>query len=274
MRGHDHVPRPDLAGGVLDDELGAVGAHVGDAAAGADAVAQPARQGLGERAGAAEQMVGDQRPLAAPDEREEADAAAGRELVQLCGRPVRGAGEDRLDARRHRSEELGERAVVLEREHARAHVGGRLARRDRRELGAAGDRAPEPQPHRGERRALAQRERQAEGVGLRPPVVHQPRAHGEAHHAAAERHGLEPALARHRAHERARGGEEVGTVVHPVCAPRLGAQAPARPVAGLEQDEVAVAEPPGGREPGDAAAHDDHLATLHARTMSRPPSTR
>ena len=86
----------------------------------------------GQLAGAAEQVAGDQRPLAAPHEREEADPAARRQLGELGGRAVRGAREDLLDRGRQRAEELAERAVVLEREHARADLGGRVAAAGRR----------------------------------------------------------------------------------------------------------------------------------------------
>ena len=77
-------------------------------------VAELATQRRGQLAGAAEQVAGDQRALAAPHEREQADAAAGRELVELGGRAVRGAGEDLVHGGRQRAEELAEGAVVLE----------------------------------------------------------------------------------------------------------------------------------------------------------------
>ena len=77
----------------------------------------------------------------------------------------------------------------------------------------------------------------------------------------------------HRVDERARRREQVGAVVEPVVAARVGAQAAAEPVAGLEQQDVAVAQPPRRREPGDPAADDHDVARfVHPRQHRRGAS--
>ena len=107
---------------VVDEQLVAVGAQRAHAAAGAGAVAELAAQRGGQPAGAAAQVAGDQRALAAPDEREQADAAARRQLGRLRRGAAGRAGEDGVDGRRQRAEEVRERPVALEGEHARPHV--------------------------------------------------------------------------------------------------------------------------------------------------------
>ena len=90
------MPGADLLAAGADDQLVAVGLERVDAAAGAGALAELAAERLRQPAGPAEQVAGDQRALAAPDEREQADAAAGRQLVELRGGAVGRAGEDLL----------------------------------------------------------------------------------------------------------------------------------------------------------------------------------
>ena len=85
-----------------------------DATAGPGARAELAAERRRQPPRPAQHVAGDQRALAAPDEREEPDAAAGRELVELAGRAVRGAREDLLDGRRQGAEELPEGPVALE----------------------------------------------------------------------------------------------------------------------------------------------------------------
>jgi hypothetical protein len=95
-----------VAVAAFDDDLVAVGADRVHTAARAGALAERASERRGQAPRAAEQVARDERPLAAPHEREQADPAAGRELVELGGRAVRGAREDRVHGGRQRPEEL------------------------------------------------------------------------------------------------------------------------------------------------------------------------
>ena len=60
--------------------------------------------------------------------------------------------------------------------------------------------------------------------------------------------------------QRAGRGEQVRAVVEPVVAARVRAHAPAEPIARLQQQHVAMAQPPRGRQAGDPAADDHHIA--------------
>ncbi len=261
--GDDDVTGADRAGVVLDDDGVTLRAERADLAARARPRAQPVAERRGQRAGAAEEVAGDQRSATAPHEREQPDPAARRELGQLGGRPVRGAREDRLDRRRQRPEELAEGAVILERERPGADVGGGVARPGGRRTPVAGDRALQADAGDGERGPLAQREREPERIGL-DPAVREPRGpDGHAHHPAGDRHGLQPARPRERVDQRAGSREQVRAVVHPVGAARVGAQAAAEPVTGLEQQHVALAQPPRRGQSGDPATDHDHVPFLH-----------
>jgi hypothetical protein len=116
---------------------------------------------------------------------------------------------------------------------------------------------------------LAHRQREPKGIALDAAAGEQRRADGEAHHAAGHRGGLEPAVAGHRANERSRRGEEMRAVVHPVLAAGLGAQTAAQPVLRLQEQDIAVAQPPCRRQTGDPPADDNHLAIGHGLMMLR-----
>ena len=174
-----------------------------------------------------------------------------------------------VDRRRQLAEELGEGPVVLEGQHARPNVGGRLARGGPREPVVPGHGALDLQAGGREREPVAHREREPERIGLDAAVVEQLRPDGEAHHAARHRDGLEAAVAGHRVHERSRRGEQVRAVVQPVVAARIGAQAPAEPVSGLQQQHVAVAQAPRRRQPGDASADHHDVAFGHGEHHPR-----
>ena len=128
----DHLPRRHAREAafveMVDDDVGALRAQCGDAAPGPGARTERVAQRGRKPAGAAQEVPGDERLAASPHEREQPQAAAGGELGQLRRGAVSGAGEDRLDRRWQRAEELRERPVVLEREDTRPHVGRRLAR--------------------------------------------------------------------------------------------------------------------------------------------------
>ena len=134
LRRDDDVARADGVSvarvQVVDEQLVPVGAQRTHAAPRAGAVAELAAQRRGQPARAAAQVASDERALAAPDEREQADAAARRQLRRLRGGAMGRAGEDGVDGRRQRAEEVRERPVALEGEHARARR-RRLARAGR-----------------------------------------------------------------------------------------------------------------------------------------------
>jgi hypothetical protein len=228
----------------VDEQLVPVGAQLAHAAAGAGAVAELAAQRCGQPARPPSQVASGERALASPHEREQADAAARRQLGRLRGGATRRAGEDGVDGRRQRTEEVGEGPVALECEHARPHVTRRLARGGLGEPLVGGHRALDLQPGLRERDPLAQRQREPEGIGLDPSAVEQPGPDGQAHHAAGDRDGLEAAVAGHRVHERPGGGEQVRAVVHPVVAAWVRAQPAAEPLLGLQKQQVTVAQPP------------------------------
>ncbi len=172
---------------------------------------------------AAEQVPRDERLLAAPDEREQADPAAGGQLRELGGRAMRGCREDPLDGLRHRAQEVGERAVVEEAQDPVANHRGRVIRAGPGVLLVAGHGPLDLQALDGERGTVAQRQRQAERVGLDPATGQALVADGQPHHPAPHRHHLEVHLARHGVDQRPGSREEVRAVVHPVVAVGLGA---------------------------------------------------
>ena len=249
LRGEDHLARAHLAAVVLHDQVGALGPEGVHAAAGAGAPAELATERRRQATGATDQVARDQRALAAPHEGEQPDPAPGRELVQLRGGAVRRAGEDLVHSRWKRTEEGTEAAVILEVEA----LPGRVVSSD-----GALDLHPCPR----ERDPVAQRERQPERIGLDTPAVEQRRADRQPHHAAGDRDGVETAVARHAVHQRARRREQMRAVVEPVLAAGIRAHAPAETIAGLEHQDVAMAQPPCRRESGDAAA-DDYDFTRH-----------
>ena len=162
---------------------------------------------------------------------------------------MRRAGEDLVHRRRQWAEELAERAVVLELEAVLDSV---VLRHCPLQLHAG----------LGEGEPIADRERQPERIGLDAPAVEDLRADREPHHPARHRHRLQPAFARHPVHSRARRREQVRTVVEPVLAARIRAHPTTQAIARLQQQDVAVAQPPRRRQPGDTAAHDDDIAPL------------
>jgi hypothetical protein len=277
LRRDDDVPRADPVPAVLDDQVCAVAADGADPTRGPRPRAEPAPQLGREHAGAAAEVAGDERPLPAPHEREKAGAASRRQVAELGGRAMRGAREDRLDGRRQRPEEVRERPVVLESHDARPEIARCLAGPRRRQPPPARDGPLDAHAGHGERHALARRQRQPEGIRLRPATGDQPRAEGDPHHAAGDRDRLQPALASHRAHQRPGCRKEVRAEVEPVRTAWLRAQPSAQPVVGLEQHHVALAQPPRRREAGDAAADDDHLSgfvAVHGPSVTWPLAPR
>ena len=121
-----------------------------------------------------------------------------------------------------------------------------------------------------ERDPVAHRQRQPERIRLDAAAGEPLVADGQAHHPAPDRDHLEVHLAGHRVDQRARRREEVRAVVQPVVAVRLGADAATEPVGRLEQEHIAVPQPPCRGQAGDAAADDDHVAPFDG---SDPSST-
>jgi hypothetical protein len=172
---------------------------------------------------------------------------------------VRRAREDVAHCRRQLAQELTERAVVFE-------VAVLL------EPVVPGDGALDLDARRRKRDPVADRQRQPERVALDASVVEKRGADREPHHAAADGHGLETALPGHRVDQRARAREEMSAVVEPVVAAWVGLHAPAEARAGLQQQDVAVAQPPGGGQSGDPAAHDHRVARHSAMIGGGAPS--
>jgi hypothetical protein len=208
LRGDDGVARADRLGfAVLDDQGVAVGAQRAHTAAGAGALAELATQRGGQPARAAPEVARGQRALAAPHEREKADATARRQLRRLGRGATGGAGEDGLDGGRQRAEEVREAPIALEGEHTRARVARRVARSGPGDTAVAGHRALDLEPGVRERDALAERQREPQRIGLHATAVEQLRPERQPHHAAGDRHGLEAALADHRVDHRPGRGE-------------------------------------------------------------------
>jgi hypothetical protein len=173
---------------------------------------------------------------------------------------VGGAGEDVVHRGRERAEQLAERALVLEVVAPPGPV-------------VAGDRALDREAGARERDPVARRERQPERVRLDAAAGEQRRPDRQAHHGPGDRRGLQPALARHRVDQRAGCREQVRAVVEPVVAARIRPHPPAQPVLRLQQQDVAAAQPPRRRKPGDPAADHDHVvrhaAIIGARAGAR-----
>src|SRR5215218_3977063 len=117
-----------------------------------------------QAAGPAEQVARDERARATPHEGEQADSAAGRELIQLRGGAVGRAGEDLADGRRQGAEERLEGPVVFDVEAPARSV-------------VAGDGALDPEPCPGERDSFAYGEREPERITLEASAVEDPGAH-------------------------------------------------------------------------------------------------
>ena len=262
LDGHDDLPGTDATGAVLDHQLVALRDDPRDPAARPRAVAEALAELRGQPAGAAGEVAGDQRALAAPDEREEPEPATGRELVELGGGAVRGTGEDPLDRRRQRPEEVAEAAVVLEAERPPAQVGGRVTGLRAQPAVVAPDRPLYLQARRRERQPLARRERQPQRIALDAAAGQLRAPDRQPHHAPVDRQRVQPARARHRVDGRPGAREQVRPEVQPVVPARLRAQPAAEPVAGLEQQDVVLAQAPRRRQAGDPAADHDHVPSL------------
>ena len=157
-------PRRDAVGQVLDEQRVAVLTQPRHPGARAGAVAELASHGRGQLTGPADQVARDQGALAAPDEREQADATARGELVELRRRPMRRAREDALDGSRQRAEELPERALVLVSEHPRAGLLRPLPRPRLRDAVVLRHRPLDLHAGGGERHTLADRQREPERI--------------------------------------------------------------------------------------------------------------
>src|SRR5207245_9520396 len=83
-----------------------------DAGPHADPVAELRGDRLGQRAGAAEE-VAHEAAAPVPDEMEVADAVSGCEVLRLAGRASQRRAQDRIHARRHPAEPIGERAIAV-----------------------------------------------------------------------------------------------------------------------------------------------------------------
>ena len=172
---------------------GRIGVHP---AAGPGAVAELAAHRRRQPPGPAEQVARDQRALAAPHEREQADPAPRRQLVELRRRAMRRAGED-----------LAPR---------RAAAGRGTRRRCGRPRSRSGVRAGGTSPPRAGSSAPAltnairsrDRQRQPERIRLDAAAVEHRGADGEPHHAARDR-ARSPA--RTRAPSRRRASPAPGT---------------------------------------------------------------
>jgi len=140
---------------------------------------------------------------------------------------MRRAGEDRVHGGRERADELAEGAVVLE---VVAPFEPVVLRHRALDLHAC--------LHEGD--PVADRQRQPERIGLHAAAGEHRRADREPHHAARDGHRLQPALAGHPIDERAGRGKEVRAEVEPVVPSDVRAHAPAEPVAGLQQQHIAV----------------------------------
>jgi len=261
LRGEDHLARADrLLARDVDEQRLAVGLDRLHTTPGPRPRAELLPHRRRQAAGPAEQVARDQRALAAPDQREQPDAAAGRQLVQLGGRAVRGAGEDRFDGPRQRSEQIRERAVVL--------VGVVVD-----DAAVARDRALDLHARASEGQPVARRKREPERVGLHTAAGQLLGPHCQAHLPAGDRHRLQAAVARQRADERAGTREQVRAIVQPVLAAGIGPHPAAEPVGGLEQQEVAMTQSPRGAQPRDASPDDHHVSRRHGAMFegSRSP---
>ena len=212
-----------------------------------------------QRSGAADDVAREARP-GAPDEREVAGARARRDLLGL-GRGARhGRPEHQVGVAGQLAEPVGERAVVSVREQAPARLGGRLAGARPGHALVARDGDAQPRARARERDALGRPQREAQRIQLGPAADEQPPVELERDEVARHGHGLDADIGDEPAGRRAGPAEDVRAEVQPVRVARLAADAPAEPAGALEHDDVAVAQVPGGREPGDAATDHDRVA--------------
>ena len=142
----------------------------------------------------------------------------------------------------------------------------------------AAHRETQPDTRADERQTIAETQRQAEREKLDRAARDELAVERDGGEPAGNRSGLDPDIVDQAARGAARAGEDVRAEVEPVRAAALRTDAAAEPFAGLEHDHVAIAQVPGGGEPGDSAANDDHVAVArHGRsrvTTTSSPSTR
>ena len=248
-----------------------------DARVGQRALAERGRDPLGERRGAADDVRREALP-AIPDEMEVPDPVPRGEHLGLAGGARERAAEERVHIGWEPAHEVGERPVVHELEQPPLPLGGRLARSLARHRGVAPHREAKPNARPDESHTIAETQRQPEREELDRAARDELAVERHGREAAGNGPGLDADLVDQAPRGAARAGEHVRAEVEPVLAAALRADAAPEPLARLEQDDVAVAQLPGGRKAGDAAADDDHVAVPgHGRSMvttTSSPSTR
>ena len=181
---------------------------------------------------------------------EVADAVSGCEVLRLAGRASQRRAQDRIHARRHPAEPIGERAIAVVREDGC----GRGAAHD---AVVACDFETQAEARAHEREPVADCQRQAEGIRLDAPSGDDLSIQLDGREHAGDVDGLDARLAQQAVARGARPREHVRAEVQPVVAAAIGADPAADAVRRLEDDDVQVAERPRRRQPGDPAA-DDH----------------
>ena len=123
----------------------------------------------------------------------------------------------------------------------------------------ARDREAQARADPRERHALVQSERQAQRVRLDAARGDHPPVELDGRQDAGHVHGLDPGLPQQAVRRRARACEDVRAEVQPVLVAPLRADPTAHAVAGLEDEHVEVAQPPGRCEACNTPADDDDV---------------
>ena len=173
---------------------------------------------------------------------------------------VDGGAEHQVGVARELAQPLGERLVVAVCEQAPARLGGRLAWPRHGDPRIARDREAQAGARAHQRHALCGSQRQPERVQLGAAADEQLAVQLERDEVPGNRERLDADVGDEPARGRPRTREDVRAEVQPVGVARLAADAAAEAPGGLEDDDVAIAQIPRGREARDAAADDDRVA--------------
>ncbi len=222
------------------------GRHLADLRPQDDSLAECSGKALGELGGPTAQAAPENDVSAAPDVRKERRHAAGGHLLRLGRQPIRRRAEDRVRIRVERADEVGERAVVEEREDARTDVRRCLTRALTGQGVVLLRRAAHLQARPDEGKAAREGHRKPQRIRLRAAASDHLATVGHAEEAAREGKRLEPHLLDQAGDDRAPAREHVGADAEPVVPAWLGLHAAADALLGLEHQHVPVAQRPGG----------------------------
>jgi hypothetical protein len=190
---------------------------------------------------------------------EVADPVAGRQVLGLARRARQRRAEESVDVFRQRPDELRERPIVEKRQHPLLAFASIFAGPGRRDLRVAPNRSAKLDPCADEREAGANRHRQTQRERLDGAVRGDSAAERGSGKPAGNLLGTHARVGEEPAGGRVGGAEHMSAEVEPVIPASLRPDAPADPVLGLEDEDVAISQFPRRRKTRHSGAYDDNV---------------